>query len=248
MVSVCMATYNGEKYLKPQIDSILAQLGKEDELIISDDGSKDKTLEIINSYNDNRIKLFHHQHSDVLKKIKYSKSFYYASTNFENALINAQGDYIFLSDQDDVWKSGRVARIAPLLDSYDCVICDNEMIDRDGKLLTSFGHKEPFSSSVFINLKNTPFLGCCMAFNKKSMSYILPLPKKCIGHDLWMGCLCAHYKSIFYLPEVYHQYRFHEGNVSPSVTKNSKNPWWFKIYYRIGFLINYFKRLFKLNS
>ena len=56
MISVCMATFNGEKYIKEQIDSILIQLKEEDELIISDDGSTDKTLEIINELNDSRIK------------------------------------------------------------------------------------------------------------------------------------------------------------------------------------------------
>ena len=61
MVSVCMATYNGERFIKEQIDSILCQLAAEDELIISDDGSTDKTLEVIESYGDNRIKVLHHK-------------------------------------------------------------------------------------------------------------------------------------------------------------------------------------------
>ena len=60
MISVCMATYNGERFIKEQIDSILPQLSQDDELIISDDGSTDRTLEIIASYKDERIKVFHH--------------------------------------------------------------------------------------------------------------------------------------------------------------------------------------------
>ena len=60
MISVCMATCNGERFIKEQIDSILPQLSQDDELIISDDGSTDKTLEIIASYKDVRIKVFHH--------------------------------------------------------------------------------------------------------------------------------------------------------------------------------------------
>lgn len=59
MNSVCMATYNGEKFLREQIDSIIAQLDESDELIISDDGSNDATLDILYSYNDSRIKIFH---------------------------------------------------------------------------------------------------------------------------------------------------------------------------------------------
>lgn len=83
MTSVCMASYNGEKFIKQQIDSILYQLSDTDELIISDDGSSDKTIEIINSYNDSRIKLLNHEKNPSFSKIKYSRSFYYASANFE---------------------------------------------------------------------------------------------------------------------------------------------------------------------
>lgn len=92
MISVCMACYNGQKYIRQQIDSILSQLKENDELIISDDGSKDLTCEIVLSYHDPRIKLLHNtkEHGFI--------------GNFENALRCAKGDIIFLSDQDDVWK------------------------------------------------------------------------------------------------------------------------------------------------
>ncbi len=83
MISVCMATYNGEKFLKKQIESILIQLDNNDELIISDDSSTDSSVDIIKSFNDDRIKLFHSSFHDP---IKY----------FENALNKATGDYIFL--------------------------------------------------------------------------------------------------------------------------------------------------------
>ena len=61
MISVCMATYNGEKYIQQQIESILNQIGNEDELIISDDMSKDRTLDIVKSFNDSRIKIYIHE-------------------------------------------------------------------------------------------------------------------------------------------------------------------------------------------
>ena len=95
MISVCMATYNGAQFIKEQIDSILCQLSTEDELIISDDGSTDETLSIINSYKDNRIKVFQHKAAEGSAFIK-------ATRNFENAMSHAVGDYIFLSDQDDM--------------------------------------------------------------------------------------------------------------------------------------------------
>ena len=97
MISVCIATYNGEKYIKEQLDSIIPQLGHEDEIVISDDGSSDSTLDIINSINDERI------------RITVNQGKHGVNSNFNNALLHAKGDFIFLADQDDIWLSGKVA-------------------------------------------------------------------------------------------------------------------------------------------
>ena len=141
MISVCMATYNGERFLREQIDSILCQLAPDDELIISDDGSTDGTLDIIQSYNDKRIKLLHHKKKSEYAKIKYSRNFYYATDNFENALQAAQGDYIFLADQDDVWMKDKAKLMSSYLDKFDCVMCNNQIIDTEGKPLNFFWGK-----------------------------------------------------------------------------------------------------------
>ena len=93
MISVCVTTYNGSLFLKEQIDSILCQLNKDDEIIISDDGSIDNTISIIESYNDCRIKIFYHT------TIKNQYRFDLTTRNFENALFQAKGDYIFFADQ-----------------------------------------------------------------------------------------------------------------------------------------------------
>ena len=97
MISVCMATYNGEKYIRQQICSIISQIGEGDEVIISDDGSTDSTLDTIRSMADSRIRI-------VKGPCRRSPTL-----NFENALSHAQGDYIFLADQDDVWLPGKVS-------------------------------------------------------------------------------------------------------------------------------------------
>lgn len=245
MISVCMTSYNGEKYIKQQIDSILIQLKVCDELIISDDGSSDRTIEIIKSFNDSRIKFLNHEKNPEFSKIRYSQSFYYASSNFENAIKYAKGDYIFLSDQDDIWESNKVEKMLNVLQSVDCVHCNNAVIDSNGNKTDIYAKKTMFSKSVLKNLKTTPFLGCCMAFRKDALDYILPFPKKCIGHDLWIGCLCAAKNNLAYIDEPLHLYRVHENNVSPSVTLQSKNPLWFKIAYRITFIFQVFVRLHK---
>ena len=112
MISVCMATYNGEKYIREQIDSILAQLGDKDELIVSDDGSADATLSIVRSFSDPRIKI-------ISNTGKHG-----TNGNFENALKHAQGDYIFLSDQDDVWLPGKVNICLQALQTAHLVVHD----------------------------------------------------------------------------------------------------------------------------
>ena len=97
-ISVCIATYNGEKYITDQLKSILSQLGGQDEIIISDNLSTDNTLNMIRLLNDDRIKVYHNDARNVIR-------------NFENAIIHATGGIIFLSDQDDLWKPGKVKKM-----------------------------------------------------------------------------------------------------------------------------------------
>ena len=95
-VSVCIPTYNGAKYIKEQLDSILSQLGESDEVIISDDSSSDATLDIIKALNDSRIV--------ILEGGKFRSPIF----NVENAMKHSSGSFIFLSDQDDVWLPNKI--------------------------------------------------------------------------------------------------------------------------------------------
>ena len=244
MISVCMATYNGERFIRRQVDSILCQLKGDDEIIVSDDGSTDRTLEILESYNDSRIKIFHHERDERLLKEKNGRNFYLASSNFENAIIHANGDFIFLSDQDDEWKTGKVEKMSELLKNYDCVQCGCEVIDEEGRGITSGMRRirEP-SRFLLYNMFYLPFMGCRMAIKRSALQYIIPFPKKCISHDLWMGCLCTKRKSFAYIPEPLHKYRRHSNNVSPSLSKKKSNTLFFMMQYRLSFLYLLHKRI-----
>ena len=103
MNSICIATYNGEKYIKEQLNSILSQINEDDEIIISDDGSQDKTLDVIQEITDSRIVI-----------IKNDSRRHGIIGNFQNALKHANGEYIFLSDQDDVWCKEKYLTVATL--------------------------------------------------------------------------------------------------------------------------------------
>ena len=238
-----MATYNGARFIKQQIDSILPQLSADDELIISDDGSIDGTLDIIAKYNDERIKLLYHQKNPELTKIKLSRSFYYATENFENALKNAKGDYIFLADQDDIWKDNRVKKVLAELKCFDCVMCNYDVIDSNNRIIyEKFLKKNPISPSLIQNVITSRFIGCCMAFNRAVLHYILPFPKKLLAHDFWIGCLANKKFKFFFIDEPLHLYRRTGDNVSPSVT-GSKNILLYRFFYRLIFLLQIFKRL-----
>lgn len=202
MISVCMASYNGEKYIKEQIDSILKQLNAEDELIISDDGSTDSTIEIIQSIQDTRIRLIHNRGEHG-----YSR-------NFENALKHSKGDYIFLSDQDDVWKDNKVETILPLLEKYAFVVHDTEMTYENLKVFaTSQFERYKVKPGFWNTLARNRYNGCCMAFTRDFLNKALPFPKNqnLCRYDYWLPYL-AEYKHISYtLYEPLILYRRHEG-------------------------------------
>lgn len=218
MISVCMTTYNGEKYLKEQIDSILPQLSENDELIISDDGSKDNTCAIIEAYKDSRIKLLHNhgKHGFV--------------GNFENALSNSKGDYIFLSDQDDFWNPNKVTKVMSKLQDYSLVIHDAELVDGQGLSLDhTYYETMHHGTSFLMNLWKTRWLGCCMAFKREVLDYCLPFPDKIEGHDYWIGMMGMLKFKYLFMPDVLMCYRRHGSNVSPSGEK-SPNSLFYKVF------------------
>ncbi|MBP9648878.1 MAG: glycosyltransferase [Paludibacteraceae bacterium] len=243
MISVCMATFNGAKYIKLQIDSILPQLSADDELIISDDESTDGTINIITSYQDARIVLLHHQKDEKLR-LQTCASFRFATSNFENAIRRAKGEYIFLSDQDDVWHPNKVERMVQAMRSSVAVQCNCNVIDDSGnELQAELFPSQPFSANLLYNIKAMPFLGCCMAFRRDILRWVLPFPKGLLAHDFWIGAIVTQKGKIEYLPEVLHFYRKHGNNVSPASGGKSANSLIFKISYRIVFFVQILKRL-----
>jgi len=240
-----MATYNGEAFIKEQIDSILCQLGADDELVISDDGSTDNTLKIIDGYQDKRIKILNHKHDSSLEKIKHGKSFYYATANFENALKAASGDFVFLSDQDDLWLPEKVSHSLKLLETYDCIVTNYQKIDSSGKLLQELAFKKnPLHKSTFMNILDSHFRGCCMAFKSDLLKYALPIPKNIIGHDYWLGALASKYCKVYYEMSPYIQSRWY----AESVSSYKKTSLWYKLSFRFVLWKEYLKRVREINT
>jgi len=224
MISVCMATFNGEKYLKRQLDTILQQLGRDDELVISDDSSNDRTVDIIKSYGDRRIVLLEENHFN-------SPVF-----NMQNALKRAQGDYLFLADQDDVWLPGRVEKAVEQLQNYDLVVCNAFIVDENEKIIhESYFDWKGSAPGFFRNLKKNSFIGCSLAFNRKILNAALPFPKKISMHDVWIGLVAECTGKVLFLNERLMYYRRHDDNFTASVHKTDDRLSDFSLSYKIRY-------------
>ncbi|MEG2761131.1 MAG: glycosyltransferase family 2 protein [Mucinivorans sp.] len=240
-ISVCMPTYNGGKYIKEQLESILIQLGSNDEVVISDDRSTDDTIEILDSFKDNRIKVFTHEKVENHYKRTYT-NIYYVYKNVENALAHAQGEYIFLSDQDDIWLPNKVERMMEEFGKgAQCVLHNTKVVNNNMETLMEsyFDFSRP--SHSLVRLLARPFYqGASMAFTRKVKEASLPFPNKfVVSHDHWIACIARTGRmEIEFIDQPLLWYRRHGNNVSPSSEK-SPNSLYFKISYRFNMVINY---------
>jgi glycosyltransferase involved in cell wall biosynthesis len=205
-----MATYNGASFIRQQIDSIMPQLGVDDEIIFSDDGSTDTTLSIILDYRDKRFKVISNDRSGSPTK------------NFERGLKYCTGDHIFLADQDDVWMPEKIKRVQHYLQSFDLVLSDCSIIDQhDKKISDSFFAKQGSKKGLIPNLMHNSYMGCCMAFTRKILERILPFPSDLKAHDQWIGLIAERHYNVHFLDEPLVQYRRHGQNYSFTTGKSS---------------------------
>lgn len=223
MISVCMATYNGEKYIREQVESILCQLGPEDEIVISDDGSKDHTIQIVDSL-DKRIKI-------ILNEGKHG-----VVSNFENALKHSSGDYIFFSDQDDIWSPDKVERCLHALENADLVVHNSRVFfEDDSQPEGDFFIMRNSGSGFFKNLYKNSFVGSCMAFKKEVKSYVLPFPEHILWHDMWIGLMVEKKGKTKFINDQLLYYRRH-GNNASATSESSTFSLAFQLKYRLQML------------
>lgn len=193
MVSIAMTTYNGEKFLREQIDSILAQTIQDFELVVCDDGSKDSTIEILEEY----------QHSDKRIKIYKNESNLGFKNNFEKAISLCDGEYIALCDQDDIWSPNHLEILKDAIKDKILACGNAELIDKDGNSLgTTFWEQEAFDSvpssdlgkAKSILLFRGSYQGAAMMIKRQIVKTALPIPEKYTFHDSWLAlvaCFCG---------------------------------------------------------
>lgn len=227
-ISVALATYNGEKYIEKQLESVLKQLRIGDEVIVSDDcpNSTMSALvkEIANS--DARVKYIEGPSQGVIK-------------NFENAIKNTTGDVIFLCDQDDVWLDDKVKSVMREIENgadlvlHDAIVTDAHL----NHTCESFFEKHNSKSGLLNNIVKNSYMGCCMAFKSQLKGDIIPFPKELPMHDQWIGLVAEKKYKVKFLNKPLILYRIHGDNVTGGKTKITD-----KIKWRINICKNLFRK------
>jgi glycosyltransferase involved in cell wall biosynthesis len=231
--SVAMCTYNGEKHIKNQLGSILNQSLAIDEIIICDDGSNDKTIEIITQ--------FQLEYPNIISLYRNSINLG-SNKNFEKAFSLCTGDYIFLSDQDDIWKKNKVEKIIQYFsenESAEAVFSNAELINDDNKTFTNIslwdskGFMEnqlskPIDLFQHITFKSNTVTGATLCIKQEIKSLILPIPDiPKFYHDEWIAVIIASRRKLEYITDELISYRIHsgqqigaKGNLNKSRLKN----------------------------
>jgi glycosyltransferase involved in cell wall biosynthesis len=205
-ISIALATYNGQGFIREQIESILNQSIPDFELIISDDGSTDKTIEIITEYqkHDNRIFLIHN---------KRTRGFV---NNFENALVVCKGEYIALADQDDIWSRNKLEQLISKIMNKSLIHSDAKLIDGRNEIISeSYSHlsnKIKLPTEMMDIVLNNPVTGCTCMFTKSLLRKSLPFPKGIAVHDKWLALNAIIDCGIAYSEEPLISYRQHGNN------------------------------------
>jgi glycosyltransferase involved in cell wall biosynthesis len=211
-ISIAMATYNGGKYLREQLDSFLAQTRLPDELVITDDCSTDDTLAIIETFAATapfEVRWERNEHN-----LGYTG-------NFNKALMKAVGDLVFLSDQDDVWfpeKLERMERYA--LEDPEALVVMNDAALTDGDLndtgLTKLGQ------IVCAGMTDSSFvMGCCAAVRRELLDLCLPIPAGYKGHDNWIVKMAEGVGRKRVFADVLQWYRRHNENESQFIANRT---------------------------
>lgn len=217
LVSIAMCTYNGEQFIREQLDSLIAQDYQNLEIIIVDDCSTDSTYAILTTYAPAHESIELYSNS---KNLGFKR-------NFERALKLCNGSFIALCDQDDIWFSNKITTLVNEIKSNMLIFSNSSIIDKYGETLnTEFHshiridppHRPRWQSLVFGNY----ILGHTMLFQSELLKHAQPFPDEFKEHDHWLAVCAASMGSVAYLPKTLSYYRIHEHNCSTIKIKRKK--------------------------
>lgn len=204
-ISIAMATYNGEAYLPAQLASFAAQTCAPDELVVTDDGSTDATRRVIEDFA--RTVPFAVRYEPNPKNLGFGQ-------NFSRALSLCAGDLVFLSDQDDAWLEGKIARMTAVAADHPDMACFmNDAFLADGELRPTGQTKLGQIRASGLG-DDTFVMGCCVAVRRPLLDLILPVPSHLPSHDSWLVQTAGVLGLMLRIAEPLQLYRRHGGNVS----------------------------------
>ncbi len=222
-ISVALAAYKGEQYIAEQLDSILKQLGENDEIIVSDDYPQGKTRDEVLKFQDRRIRYIEGNGKGVVK-------------NFENALNACTGDVVFLCDQDDVWLPNKVESVMKEIQNGADLVLHDAAVAGSALNITepSYFAVHGSNASFFGNIIRNSFVGCCMAFKKETLLASLPFPEGLAMHDWWIALVAMKKKQkVVLLDKPLIKWRRHDSTVT-----GGKTSLWQKIKWRLNIVLS----------
>lgn len=219
-VSIAMCTYNGERFLQAQLDSLLAQTRRPDQIVIRDDVSTDTSMDLLRAFVPRAEAL------GIAVDLQANPENVGYRRNFDGALRACNGEVIFLCDQDDVWHAGKVARICAEFDARprllavhsDALLIDGQGATLPKRLFDALGingrtlRRMHAGDGFRLMLQRNLMTGAAMALRRNVLVDALPLPETDWVHDAWIGTLAAMRGHIDSLPEPLISYRLHDGN------------------------------------
>ena len=216
-VSVVMCTYNGEKYLRDQLQSILDQTRPPDEIIISDDGSTDSTLKIVEEFASSTG-----GPQPPVWSVETRRTPLGVSGNFASALRKVHGEFIALADQDDVWEPERLEKaLAHFHDGVLLVHSDATLIDASGRPTGSLMSALRLTSSERRNLlsgraldallRRNVVTGATTMIRSSLLEHALPIPEGWV-HDEWLALVAAAQGGVVFQEDPVIRYRQHGNN------------------------------------
>ena len=225
-ISVAFIVYNGVSYMRTQLDSILAQTQKVDEIIVCDDASSDNTKEIIEEYKNKYPDLFY---------IHYNNKNLGPTKNIEKAIQACAGDIILLADQDDYWESNKVETIVNWFEAnptMNGVFTSGSLMNSNGEIDNKYGLWDvmsfPYNKvnnsqdlKLYINTVENSVTGATLAIRNNLPFLKQPFPQiKHLVHDRWLAINLAENNSLGILEEKLIRYRIHSEQTIGGKTEN----------------------------
>lgn len=206
-ISVVLAAYNGSRYIRDQLDSIVSQTKLPNEVVIVDDCSTDDTVAIIREY------------SQFYKFIRLITSDGNAGVHkaFELGLKNSNGDIVFLSDQDDVWYPNKIELLSNEIveTSCCCAFANLDVYFIEDSELRSFYSADPTNRlNIPLQLLKNDFIGCNMVITRDVVNAALPFPNSISMHDWWLGTVSIAVGNVKFINAYTMKYRRHSSNVT----------------------------------